>query len=230
MALPGPTLRVAAGSRPDPLAAVVTGLAAVGAIAFGLVVGLANLPWFEWLNGILRLQDPVGRGLLFSSWLLVIGGPLVLWRPASFALRPVERKDWPLVTVVTGAFMALTAGALVLVGPTPYSDASLLIEVVVVPFTEELVFRGVLLTALVAVLVRVWQQSTAITLAVAVNAAAFGIAHAANITTQPAGFVASQVAFATILGAGCAYLVWRTRSLLPAIVLHGAVNAVVVAL
>jgi membrane protease YdiL (CAAX protease family) len=41
-------------------------------------------------------------------------------------------------------------------------------------------------------------------------------------------FVIGQVAFASVLGVACAFLMTRTRSVYPAMLLHGVVNAVVV--
>jgi hypothetical protein len=91
-----------------------------------------------------------------------------------------------------------------------------------------LVFRAVLLTVLLALLGRFHRPGTAVTLAVTFDALAFGLAHGVNITTLDAAFVAAQVLFATIMGLGGAALMVRTRSVYPAMLLHGAMNAVVV--
>ena len=65
-------------------------------------------------------------------------------------------------------------------------------------------------------------------LAVVINGLAFGIAHLANATSLATSFVVAQAGFAALLGIACASLMARTRSVYPAIVLHGVVNAVVV--
>jgi membrane protease YdiL (CAAX protease family) len=113
-------------------------------------------------------------------------------------------------------------------GSTPYSDASLFVETVVVPLTEELVFRAVLLTALLAVLVRFHDRGVAVVLAIAIDGAAFGVAHLANATSIDGPFVLGQAVFAAVLGIGCASLMAKTRSVVPAVLLHAVVNAIVV--
>jgi len=201
----------------------------VAAVALGLAIALANVPYFEFVNRFVGASDAVPRGLLFSSWLLLLGGPVVLWRPAAFGVQLGGlRHQWPAVAfTLTGAALA-TAVLLRATGTTPYSDASMFIEVVVVPITEELVFRGVLLTALLLAFARLFSPGSGVLLAVTANGMAFGAAHLANALDLPLTFVAAQVVFATVLGMGCAVLMLRTRSLYAAIVLHGVVNAVVV--
>jgi membrane protease YdiL (CAAX protease family) len=98
----------------------------------------------------------------------------------------------------------------------------------VVPVTEELLFRAAFLTILVAVLVRIRPGASPTDSAITINGLAFGLAHGANATSLAATFVLGQVVFATALGMVCAGLMLRTRSVLPAIALHGVVNAVVV--
>ncbi|HEX5825015.1 MAG TPA: CPBP family glutamic-type intramembrane protease [Candidatus Limnocylindrales bacterium] len=58
---------------------------------------------------------------------------------------------------------------------------------------------------------------------------AFGLGHLANATSLAIGFVLGQAAFASVLGMACAYLMAKTRSVYPAMLLHAVVNAVVVA-
>jgi hypothetical protein len=57
-----------------------------------------------------------------------------------------------------------------------------------------------------------------------------GVADVANASVLDLGFVLSQVAFASVLGGGCAYLMAKSRSIYPAMFLHALVNGVVVAL
>jgi membrane protease YdiL (CAAX protease family) len=122
----------------------------------------------------------------------------------------------------------VTALVLKATGAIPYSDDSLFIESVVVPVTEELVFRAVLLTALIAALERIYDGPTALTLGVVFNGIAFGLAHLANMTSLASSFVIAQALFAGVLGMACAFVMARTRSVYPAIGLHAVVNAVVV--
>ena len=197
--------------------------------ALAALVAVLNQPYFDVVNRVLGASETVARGLVFSSWLVLVGGAVVVWRPAAFGFRLGDiGRHGRLVLGTLLAAMALTAVLLRLVGATPYSNASLFIESVVVPVTEELVFRAVLLTMLLGLLVRLLDERTAVVLAVAGNGIAFGLAHLANATSLSAGFVVAQATFACALGMGCAFLMIRTRSVYPAIALHGAVNAVVV--
>ena len=211
--------------------AVATLLVLVAASAASLIVALANQPYFDLVNGALRLQDPVGRGAVFSSYLLLLGGAVVTWRPRAFGLQiGASLAHWQTIVVVVGGLVAVTTVALLLTGPTPYSDAAAINEIVIVPFTEELVFRGVALTALLAVLGRFHAPQRTLVLAVVINAVAFGAAHGANLSSFSPSFVLPQIAFATVVGGAAAYLMAATRSVYPAMVAHAAVNAVVVAL
>jgi membrane protease YdiL (CAAX protease family) len=124
--------------------------------------------------------------------------------------------------------MAATAVVLSMVDSTPYSNASAVVETVVVPVTEELVFRAVLLTALLALFSRLTTAHRAALLAVVVNGLTFGVAHLANAQALAASFVIGQAVFASVLGIACATLMANTRSVYPAMLLHAAVNAVVV--
>ena len=78
----------------------------------------------------------------------------------------------------------------------PYSDASLFVESVLVPVTEELVFRGVLLSILLGrVRAGLPGPGFAVPLAIAVDGLAFGVAHLANAGRPiDIGFVAPQAA------------------------------------
>lgn len=235
------TLNAGAGRAPDhavnvfavgrgwPVRAFLTISSLVLASAASVLVALLNEPYFAILNGYVGAHETIARGLLFSSWLVLVGGTIVIWRPPAFGFRvgAICRQWRPLLATVIAAAV-LTGLLLRVVGTTPYSEASLFIETVVVPVTEELVFRAVLLTGLLMVLGRLHTTRTALILAVAFNGIAFGLAHLANATSLANDFVLAQAAFAGVLGMGCAYLMARTRSVYPAMVLHAVVNMVVV--
>jgi membrane protease YdiL (CAAX protease family) len=217
-------------ARPSALATfALTCLVAALACLGSLAIAFANQAWFDVVNGYVGAEAPVIRGLLFSSWLLLIGGAVVITRPAAFGLRLGDTaRCWRLVGASLAGGAAVTAVLLLLTGSTPYDDASLFIECVVVPLTEELVFRAVLLTILLAVLVRLHPVRTATILAIGIDGVAFGLAHLANAATLELGWVLSQVTFASVLGMACAALMVRTRSVVPAVLLHAVVNGVVV--
>ena len=204
-------------------------LVAVAAIALATTIAVTNSGYFRIVGGE-RLDDPIERALVFSSYLIILGGAVVIWRPAAFGFRLGKlRAAWPLVLWALAGSMTVTFVALRIFGATPYSNASWFVEVVLVPLSEELVFRGVLLTALIAVVLRLGYARKAEHVAVGINALAFGLAHGANALTLPLGFVVAQVSFAIALGAVCGYVMVRTRSIYPAMLVHAAVNLVVVA-
>ncbi|HJP88736.1 MAG TPA: CPBP family intramembrane glutamic endopeptidase [Candidatus Limnocylindrales bacterium] len=209
---------------------VWTVLVAVAATAAVMAVALTNQPYFDLLNRWVGGVDPLGRGALYSSYLLLIGLAFVVRRPAAYGIRLGDTvARWRLVTGAVAGMAALTAIVLVLLPTTPYADASWLNEVVIVPVTEELVFRGVLITLVLAALSRLHSPSPAAIMAVSIGALAFGLGHAANIFTLPAGFVIAQVTYAILIGLVAGTVMVRTRSIVPAILVHAAVNAVVVA-
>ncbi len=219
---------VVAGLNPSfaPLRVAALGAAAV---AGALALAVANAAWFDVLNGLLGLTDAAARALLFSSFLLLIGGAAVARDPAAFGLRaPRRSRDWRLVALACAAGALLTWLALRLAGSTPYDDASKLVEIVLVPVTEELVFRAVLLTLLVAAVARWVGGPRVLAIAVVIDGLSFGVAHAANALTLDPACVVMQVAFATVVGLGCAALMARTWSVYPAVLLHAVVNTVVV--
>jgi membrane protease YdiL (CAAX protease family) len=227
-------LNATQASVPGPRTGVIVALTfgcLVLACGASLLIAVSNAAYFELLQRFVRVDTAIPRALLFSSWLLLVGGAVVVWRPRTFGLQFGDiGRHRRLITGVAAAAVAVTAVVIAVSGPTPYSDASLLVECVVVPVTEELVFRGVLLTALVVVLGRLHPRRAAALLAVLFDGIAFGLAHLANATEPEFGFVLSQATFASFLGVGCAYLVVRTRSVYPAMFLHALVNGVVVVL
>ena len=150
-------------------------------------------------------------------------------REASASVPARSVGHVPLILTATLASGAVTWAILRLIGSTPYSDASWFVEVILVPVSEELVFRAVLLTLLLAAVVRFAPGVRPVRAAVPINAFAFGIAHAANALTVSPAFVAMQVLFAIALGLVCASLMARTRSVYPAMLAHATVNWVVVA-
>jgi membrane protease YdiL (CAAX protease family) len=172
---------------------VVVIVAALATIAGSLLLALANQPYFDVVNGYVGAREAVPRALVFSSWLVVIGGPFVLWRPATFGFSFGDvRKHWLDVVVACAIAAAVTAVLLKVSGQIPYSDASVFVETVLVPVTEEMVFRGVLLAILLAGFGRLYQPGIAVPLAIIVNGVAFGVAHLANATSLDIGFVAPR--------------------------------------
>jgi membrane protease YdiL (CAAX protease family) len=204
-------------------------LVATVCIAVGLAY--ANGVYFDLANRLVAAREPLSRGLLYSSWLMLLALPFAVVRPTWLKLDPRGLRSH--VTLVAGfAIVAvlITAGLLKLMGPTPFSDASLVIEVGVVPVTEELVFRGVMLSALLGLTSAAYSGRSGIALAVLVDGIAFGVAHVANAGFLQISFVFAQAAFASVLGVALAALVARTNCVWAAVLVHAAVNATVVLL
>jgi membrane protease YdiL (CAAX protease family) len=221
---------VAAASAIGSRRWIWTAVVAVAAIAATMAVALTNQPYFELVNGWFGADDPLTRGALYSSYLLLIGSAVVARSAAAYGIRLGDTlTHWRTVVIAVGGMAALTTGVLLLVPTTPYADAHWVNEVVIVPVTEELVFRGVLVTTLLVVLSRLHRSSTAAALAVVIGAVAFALGHAANALSLPVSFVVAQVTYAVVIGLVAGTMMVRTRSIIPAILVHAAVNAVVVA-
>jgi len=118
------------------------------------------------------------------------------------------------------------AAALTLVGSNPFRGANPIIQVVAVPLSEELVFRGVLFTLVLGALSRVHPSGRALWLAVVISGVAFGIGHLNNLGSYDATFVVAQSVYASVLGVAGGWLRGRTSSVLPPILMHAAVNLV----
>jgi membrane protease YdiL (CAAX protease family) len=215
------------------VAAVIAAALIVLATAVGVaLIALGNVAWFNAIDDALHPSDPVVRALLYSSWLLLIGVPIAIRWPDEVGVGRGGAREAlhqaPLVAVTAAAAAGVTLVVLTVTGATPYSDASLFVETVLVPVTEELVFRGVVLAALVGALVLVLDRGLAIPLAILANGVTFGLGHLANLTAIDSPWVIAQAAFASVVGVICAWLALRTRSVYPAMLVHAAVNAVVV--
>ncbi|NNF46829.1 MAG: CPBP family intramembrane metalloprotease [Desulfofustis sp.] len=86
---------------------------------------------------------------------------------------------------------------------------------------EEVLMRGFCFY----LLLRAWGQTKkGVYLAAIVQALIFGVAHLGNLYHMPALDVIAQVIFATMIGFGFAGLVYMTKSLWPAIIVHSFIN------
>jgi TRAP-type C4-dicarboxylate transport system permease small subunit len=123
-------------ARPDALWLRIALSASILAAACGaaIAVALLNVLYFRSLQDVLELSEPLAQALLFSSFLFLLGGAVVVRRPRTFGFRAGEtRRHVRLVVATVVGLMAFTAVALALVGATPYSDASWFVEIVLVP-------------------------------------------------------------------------------------------------
>jgi membrane protease YdiL (CAAX protease family) len=203
--------------------------AVVACLALSAAVGATASPVYEALSTTLGVTEGVWSGVLFSSYLLLLGVAVVMWRPRAFGLQLGSvSSQWKTIFAVTAVFVALVAIVLSQMPATPYSNSDWVFEVIAVPVSEELFFRGAVLTGLIWWLRKAHPRRRATSLAVLIGGVAFGLAHLSNLVIAPASFVVPQAMFAIVLGIAAGYLRVRTDSIYPAVFLHAAVNLVVV--
>lgn len=228
-------MNVAIRMRPASKALMVI----VGLAAFSASFVLLD----QWFNHLVTARfPPVGA----SAWLATLYGvisrahlivPLLavaVWRPRLLGFRVGRiRRHWRLLLLILVANCGVVGGYLLLSGgTTPYSGNEWLItEVVTVPVVEETMWRGAVFAVLCAAFGRLYPDRVATTLAVWSSGLAFGLLHAANaLVGVPIAFVAVQVLNAALWGVVYGYARALTGSLYPPIVLHAAMNLVVVLL
>jgi membrane protease YdiL (CAAX protease family) len=167
--------------------------------------------------------------LLYSSFLIVIGLAVIVWKPRDYGFQAGECiKQWKLVVGVSVAACAFTAICLSLTPRTPYSGANWIVEMLVVPFSEELIWRGVLFTFVSAALGKVHCGRVSLVLSVIISSVAFGLAHLSNVLVHPVSFVFLQMLFAAIVGLAMGYLRAKTKSVYPAMLVHALFNLVAI--
>jgi uncharacterized protein len=126
---------------------------------------------------------------------------------------------------VVWAFLLLSGSS------TPYSGNQWLVtEIVTVPLIEELFWRGLVFSILLALFRKRLSRSLSLALTVWFSGFAFGLLHAGNVLTGvPWQFVAIQTLNAVIWGVVYGYARAKTGSVYPSILAHAAMNLVVVA-
>jgi hypothetical protein len=93
------------------------GVVALGACVAAIAVALANQPYFDLVNRAIGARESVARGVLFSSWLVLLAVPIVARRPAAFGIGiGALRRDAGLVVAVCAAGAAVTFAILRLFG------------------------------------------------------------------------------------------------------------------
>ena len=170
-------------------------------------------------------------GLASRLHLLIPAALLVLWRPRLFGFQVGSTfKNWKLILLLLAINCAVIGGYLWQSGGTPYSgDQWLLTEVVTVPVVEETIWRGLVFAALYAALKKTRPDTSALRLTVILSGLAFGLLHAANILAGvPLQFVALQTLNAVVWGLVYGYARARTDSIYPPMLLHAAMNLLVV--
>lgn len=199
----------------------------VSAVAVAAAFAWSNSRYAEWIVALVGAESRLGQGLLFSALPLALAVGITARRPRLFGVQLGETVSrWRHVVGTTVALCAVVAVALTRLPSNPFSGADVVIQVIAVPVSEELLFRGVLFTAVLWALDRFLQGRRATAVAVVISGVAFGVAHLNNLAIYDPVFVLLQTVNATVLGISAGHLRAVTHSVLPAIVLHAAVNAV----
>jgi membrane protease YdiL (CAAX protease family) len=212
-------------------------LIVLGLVIFIAIFVLVDNVYFKFANA--RFPN-VGSSAWLATWwgvvsrahLLILIVPLILWRPRLFGFQMGKtRRYWRMILIMLLANCGIIAAYLWLTGSsTPYSGNQWIVtEVVIVPFVEETVWRGIVFTILLLAMRKLYSENKSNHLAVWLSGLAFGLLHANNILAGvPAAFVAIQVLNATIWGVVYGYARAKTESLYPSMLLHAAMNFVVV--
>src|SRR5690348_10397245 len=66
---------------------VMTGGLLLAAVVGSALVAISNTAWFETANSFVGATGAEARGLLYSGWLVLLGAPIVLRRPAAFGFQ-----------------------------------------------------------------------------------------------------------------------------------------------
>jgi membrane protease YdiL (CAAX protease family) len=171
-------------------------------------------------------------GVVSRAYLLILIIPLALWRPRFFGFQIGKiRQHMRMLLIMLLANCGVIAAYLWLTSSsTPYSGNQWLVtEVVTVPLVEEIFWRGLVFTVLFQLLRKLYPENTSSFWAVWLSGIAFGLLHANNlIAGVPLQFVAIQVLNATVWGIAYGYTRAKTDSIYPPILLHAAMNLVVI--
>jgi hypothetical protein len=171
-----------------------------------------------WLSEMVVM--PVGSATLALAVLLCV------WSPHTFGLTLGRTRQH--LGLVGSTLLVIAAVVLTfrMSGSTAPYDATVG-EFLLVPLGEELLFRSVLLAALVE-LFRVGKVPHHIGWAVGVSALAFGMGHLGNLGYTETTFVLLQVFVATVFGIVAGWVRVRTDSIVGPVLMHMTMNVVAV--
>lgn len=217
------------GRRPFALAPLL--LIVPAAALFSLVVAFTSKPVADFLYfNVARLDDPVLNALEFAAYPLLIAFGITLWRPAFYGLQMGDTlRHWRLLL---GSLLAVGAvvGAYVLLGNRTPWDGRGVVNFTVVPLYEELLYRGVLFSLILAYARHHFSETQSIWIAIIVSALAFGLGHASNGFYVGWSFALFQMSYASLFGLLAGYNRARTGSIIAPVLLHALMNALPIVL
>ncbi len=227
-----PTTREPQSRLPLPGMLVLLGL-----LIFCAAFILADNAYFRFADA--RFPHVGESALLATLWgvasrahLIIFIVPFILWRPRLFGFQTGQtRRYWRMILLMLLANCGIIAAYLLLTGGgTPFSGNQwLLTEIVIVPLVEESFWRGLVFTALLLAFRRWYAEGPSMHLAVWLSGVAFGLLHVKNLVAGvPLEFVALQALSAVVWGVMYGYARAKTESVYPPMLLHAAMNLVVV--
>jgi membrane protease YdiL (CAAX protease family) len=171
-------------------------------------------------------------GVVSRAHLLILLVPLVIWKPRLMGFQIGKiRQHWRMLLVMLLANCGVIAAYFWLTGSTtPYSRNQWLVtEIIIVPIVEETFWRGMVFFVLLWALRKFTAKNTCTTLTILLSGLAFSLLHANNFFAGvPLQFIAIQVLNATIWGIMYSYARAKTDSIYPSMLLHAAMNLVVI--
>jgi len=174
-------------------------------------------PMFKWPRLILLtlISFSVIKVLNKLNWSEQAGltSPMSSWH---------SKWHFAMIPLLLIALISITSANWPQVQFTPLAVSAWLVSNFATGLFEEVLMRGlcfyILLTA--------WGSTKkGVFLAAFVQALIFGLAHLGNLYHMPLIDVIAQVIFATLIGFGFAGLVYLTKSLWPAIIVHSLINS-----
>lgn len=190
---------------------------ATGSLFLLKVFGGQHEGLFDWPR--LLLVNSISAGVIFLLYKLD-------WlEGAGLSVNPSkEYRNWfwkalPLLAI---ALLILTSAQWSQLEVTPLRVIAWLVSNISTGVFEEVLLRGLCFY----ILYRAWGATrSGLFYAAIFQAVVFGVAHLGNLYINPAIDVIAQVIFATLIGIGFAGLVYITKSLWPAIIVHTCINS-----
>jgi membrane protease YdiL (CAAX protease family) len=227
-----PVIRASNGERKSPKPLTMIFALIVFSAFFVLVDQNFNKfvnSWFPAINGsafLATLYGIVSRLHLILPLIIVSflkAEPMGLRFGNSF-------KEWRLILLVLALNCGVIGAYLWLTGGTPYSGNEWLItEAVTVPIVEEVFWRGLVFMVLLSAFRKTLSDQQSIKWSWIAGGIAFGLLHLGNVLTGvPLAFGLIQSFNAVIWGLVYGYVCAKTGSVYPSILLHAAMNLVVV--
>jgi len=193
--------------------ALVWGVAYVGNIVYD-VVSKQNPHVPSFVNDI--FSDGV---------MLVVAFMPIIWAPKFFGYQfGTISNHWKLLFGLTIFLVGAPLLYRLIMGEIPFGANTWFFEGVVVPFAEEGLMRGILVSMFLWGFGKLYAESTANWLTIIFSTLIFATAHLNNLGHYPTGFILFQVGFSTILSFAFGYARVKTQSIYPAIVLHALFN------